>query len=160
MNSASTETVSHNTYLALAGGIESKSTPVSPMSPHTQKPPGLASTSFLSKSKSTTALLDTNDDASKYYASSTAIPPKARKVAELLYEFDHRYDSLQLGGLSPLSGQSAVVIDEWENDDDAGYVVIPLTEDEFFEMEEVIFSNTQALLLILLIVSITRYLFK
>lgn len=27
--------------------------------------------------------------------------------------------------------------DEWDNDDDLGYVTIPLTEQEFFEMEEV-----------------------
>jgi hypothetical protein len=56
----------------------------------------------------------------------------------LLHEFAHRYDVLYSGAASNGRNQAAVVIDEWENDDDAGYVVIPLSEDEFFEMEEVL----------------------
>ena len=34
-------------------------------------------------------------------------------------------------------------VDEWEDDDDSGYLIIPLTNDEFFELEE---AATQALL--------------
>jgi hypothetical protein len=39
--------------------------------------------------------------------------------------------------LNPILDRDSFCSDEWENDDDLGYVTIQLTEQEFFEMEEV-----------------------
>ena len=40
----------------------------------------------------------------------------------------------------------AEYLDEWEDDEDTGYLVIPLTDDEFFELEEVNFENSRHIL--------------
>lgn len=56
------------------------------------------------------------------------------KISKLLLDYSSRYAK---------SNIELDKIDEWENDDDNGYLVIDLTEDEFFEMEE---DATQALL--------------
>ena len=90
------------------------------------------------KSKSMTDLFGSNnvvleDDNSQDRYSDSREPSstiRMRKIAQLLHDFEHRYDALQ--------GSESAVIDEWENDDDTGYVVIPLSEEEFFEMEEVL----------------------
>ena len=37
----------------------------------------------------------------------------------------------------PALDRDSLCSDEWENDDDLGYVTVQLTEQEFFEMEEV-----------------------
>jgi hypothetical protein len=42
-------------------------------------------------------------------------------------------DQIHLSSLD----QDSICSDEWENDDDLGYVTVQLTEQEFFEMEEV-----------------------
>lgn len=83
------------------------------------------------KSKSTADLFDYNrtDDDSQGRSRASSSTSRMRKIAQLLHDFEHRYDAL--------SGSESAVIDEWENDDDTGYVVIPLSEEEFFEMEEV-----------------------
>ena len=39
--------------------------------------------------------------------------------------------------LSEQSFLQSVEEDEWENDDDNGYIVVPISSEEFFEMEEV-----------------------
>ena len=49
------------------------------------------------------------------------------KITQLLYEFNNRYKE---------SSVETDLVDEWEDDDDTGYLVINLTEDEFFDMEE------------------------
>eukprot|EP01035_Chromulina_nebulosa_P023243 gene23243-30127_t len=110
LNSNSTETVSHEEF-------------VSHISPS-------ISPEQMLKSKSTADLFDHNraDDDSQGRSRAPSSTIRMRKIAQLLHDFEHRYDAL--------SGSESAVIDEWENDDDTGYVVIPLSEEEFFEMEE------------------------
>ena len=71
----------------------------------------------------------------------------SRKISVLINNMRNRglsvdESSIPAGGTSVTGG----VVDEWDNDDDTGYTIITLSEEEFFDYEEVL---SIALLLIL-----------
>lgn len=68
---------------------------------------------------------------------SASLSPK--KISELINNLHIRSlsqdESSSMGGES--AGAGGAVVDEWVNDEDTGYTIITLSEEEFFDYEEV-----------------------
>jgi hypothetical protein len=66
-----------------------------------------------------------------------------KKISALINSMRIRSLSLDESSLGGGASVTAPVADEWENDDDCGYTVITLSEEEFFDYEEVQISDSK-----------------